>query len=53
MSAKLDAGQQAAGRSTDDVLEAFPMLTASDVDVVHRETVACLGADWADQSESR
>ncbi len=30
----------AAGRSTDDVLEAFPMLAASDVDTVCRETVA-------------
>lgn len=30
----------AAGRSTDDVLEAFPMLTVSDVEAVRRETVA-------------
>ena len=30
----------AAGRSTDDVLEAFPMLTAGDVETVRRETVA-------------
>ncbi len=30
----------AAGRSTDDVLEAFPMLTTSDVEAVRRETVA-------------
>ncbi|MGH3889364.1 MAG: DUF433 domain-containing protein [Pseudonocardiaceae bacterium] len=30
----------AAGRSTDDVLEAFPMLTAGDVEAVRRETVA-------------
>ncbi|MGH3923048.1 MAG: DUF433 domain-containing protein [Pseudonocardiaceae bacterium] len=30
----------AAGRSADDVLEAFPMLKASDVETVRRETVA-------------
>lgn len=29
----------AAGRSTDDVVEAFPTLTVSDVDAVRRETV--------------
>ena len=30
----------AAGRSTEDVLEAFPVLTATDVEAVRRETVA-------------
>jgi uncharacterized protein (DUF433 family) len=30
----------AAGRSIDDVLEAFPMLTVSDVEAVQRQTVA-------------
>lgn len=30
----------AAGRSTDDIIEAFPMLTADDVETVRRETVA-------------
>lgn len=30
----------AAGRSTDDILEAFPVLTANDVEAVRHETVA-------------